>query len=230
MKAMLHARGRFGQFRMLPGLLFAIIIALASDSGKAVAAMGSQKTDLPAKADTDTKAAGQPTTGVAATSPDDYLIGPEDVLAINVWRDPEISRTVPVRPDGKISLPLLGDLDVNGLTTLKVRSLIVTKLKEYIANPEVTVIVQDIKSRTYVVMGKVTKPGSYPLAKPTSVLEAIAVAGGFLEFAKQDKVYVLRRMEDGSQKALPFNYKQVIKGRKLDQNVELKTGDTIVVP
>jgi polysaccharide export outer membrane protein len=203
-------------------------MALASSSGKAVAAMGSQKTNPPAT--TDTKAAGQPTTAAAATSPDDYLIGPEDILAINVWRDPEISRTVPVRPDGKISLPLIGDLDVNGLTTLKVRSLIVAKLKEYIANPEVSVIVQEIKSRTYVVMGKVTKPGSYPLAKPTSVLEAIAVAGGFLEFAKQDKIYVLRRMEDGSQKALPFNYKQVIKGRKLDQNVELKTGDTVVVP
>ena len=228
MKATLRASARFRRFILLLCFFFAVNVALGIASGKAMGATGHQTPTAPEKAGA--KASGQPATGSAAGLADDYIIGPEDVLAVNVWRDPEVSRTVPVRPDGKISLPLIGDLDVSGLTTLKVRSLIVAKLKEYIANPEVSVIVQEIKSRTYVVMGKVVKPGSYPLAKPTSVLEAIAVAGGFLEFAKVNKVYVMRRMEDGSQKALPFDYKQVIKGKKLDQNVDLKTGDTIVVP
>ena len=163
-------------------------------------------------------------------SKDDYIIGPEDVLAINVWKEPDISRSVPVRPDGKISLPLVGDLPASGLTTDKLRDNIAAKLKEYISNPEVIVIVQEVKSRTFNIVGKVGKPGSYDLAKPMTVLDAIAVAGGFLDFAKSGKIYVLRREADGSRKMLPFNYKLVIKGRELDQNVELRPGDTIVVP
>jgi polysaccharide export outer membrane protein len=163
-------------------------------------------------------------------SKDEYVIGPEDVLAINVWKEPEISRSVPVRPDGKISLPLVGDLPASGLTADKLRDNIAAKLKEYISDPEVIVIVQEIRSRTFNIVGKVGKPGSYPMAKPMTVLDAIAVAGGFLDFAKTTKVYVLRREVNGSRKILPFNYKLVIKGQELDQNVELQTGDTIVVP
>ena len=166
----------------------------------------------------------------ARPSKDDYVIGPEDVLAINVWKEPEISRSVPVRPDGKISLPLVGDLPASGLTTDKLRDNIAAKLKEYISNPEVIVIVQEVKSRSFNIVGKVGKPGSYDMAKPMTVLDAIAVAGGFQDFAKTGKVYVLRREADGSRKMLPFNYKLVIKGRGLEQNVELQPGDTIVVP
>jgi polysaccharide biosynthesis/export protein len=163
-------------------------------------------------------------------SKDEYVIGPEDMLAINVWKEPEISRSVPVRPDGKISLPLVGDLSASGLTTDKLRDNIAAKLKEYISNPEVIVIVQEIKSRSFNIVGKVGKPGSYDMAKPMTVLDAIALAGGFQDFAKTGKVYVLRREADGSRKMLPFNYKLVIKGRGLEQNVELQSGDTIVVP
>ncbi len=163
-------------------------------------------------------------------SKDEYVIGPEDVLAINVWKEPEISRSVPVRPDGKISLPLVGDLPASGLTTDKLRDNIAAKLKEYISDPEVIVIVQEVKSRTFNIFGKVQKPGDYPMAKPMTVLDAIAVAGGFLDFAKTSKVYVLRREVDGSRRMLPFNYKLVIKGQGLEQNVELQPGDTIVVP
>lgn len=224
---MLRTRAWFQPFILLWCLLLAANAAGQTASGNDPGAARPQAATAPEK--TDAKPGGAPSTGSAGAT-DDYIIGPEDVLAINVWRDQEISRTVPVRPDGNISLPLIGDLDVKGLTTLQVRSLIVAKLKEYIANPEVSVIVQEIKSRTYIVMGKVAKPGSFSLAKPTTVLEAIAVAGGFLEFAKVNKVYVLRRMDDGSQKTLPFDYKQVIKGKKLDQNIDLKSGDTIVVP
>ena len=160
----------------------------------------------------------------------EYVIGPEDVLAINVWKEPEISRSVPVRPDGKISLPLVGDLPASGLTTDKLRDNIAAKLKEYISDPEVIVIVQEVRSRSFNIVGKVGKPGSYDLAKPMTVLDAIAVAGGFQDFAKSGKIYVLRREADGSRKMLPFNYKSVIKGRGLDQNVELQPGDTVVVP
>jgi polysaccharide biosynthesis/export protein len=163
-------------------------------------------------------------------SKDEYVIGPEDVLAINVWKEPEISRSVPVRPDGKISLPLVGELAASGLTTMKLRDSIAERLKEYISNPEVIVIVQEVKSRSFNIVGKVGKPGSYDMAKPMTVLDAIAVAGGFQEFARTAKIYVLRRQADGSRSMLPFNYKLVIKGRGLEQNVELQLGDTIVVP
>ena len=166
----------------------------------------------------------------ARPSKDDYIIGPEDVLAINVWKEPEISRSVPVRPDGKISLPLVGEVPASGLTTDQLRDNIAGKLKEYISNPEVIVIVEGVKSRSFNIVGKVGKPGSYDLAKPMTVLDAIAVAGGFQDFAKTNKIYVLRRDSDGSRKMLPFNYKLVIKGQGLDQNVELQPGDTIVVP
>lgn len=161
---------------------------------------------------------------------DDYTIGPSDVLAISVWKDTELTRTVPVRPDGKISLPLIGELEVSGLTALKVQHLISQKLNDYISNPQVTVIVQEVRSRTYTIVGKVGKPGSYDLGKPTTVLEAIAIAGGLLDFAKGNKIYIMRRWADGSTIKIPFNYKKVIKGEGPDSNVDLRNGDTIVVP
>ena len=163
-------------------------------------------------------------------SQDGYVIGPSDVLAINVWKDAELSRTMPVRPDGKISLPLIGEIQASGFTAAQLQERIGKKLQVYIAHPEVNIIVQEIKSRSFNVVGKVAKPGSFDLAKPTTVLDAIALAGGFQDFAKLTKIYVLRRMSDGSQKMLPFNYKRVILGRALDQNVELQPGDTVVVP
>jgi len=160
----------------------------------------------------------------------DYVIGPSDVLAVTVWKEPDISRTLPVRPDGKISLPLVGELQASGLTALKLQDVITQKLKDYIANPQVNIVVQEVRSRSFNIVGKVSKTGSFDLAKPTSVLDAVALAGGFQDFAKVSKIYVLRRMPDGSQRMLPFNYKLVIKGKHLDENIELQPGDTIVVP
>ena len=176
------------------------------------------------------KTAGQHSTPNTQQASADYTIGPSDVLAINVWKDTELTRTVTVRPDGKISLPLAGELEVRGLTALQVQRLIVQRLTEYISNPQVTVIVQEVKSQAYLVMGKVVKPGTYELGKPTRVLEAIATAGGFLDFAKVTKIYIIRRQNGGPSETLHFDYKKVIKGKNPEQNVELKNGDTIVVP
>jgi polysaccharide export outer membrane protein len=162
---------------------------------------------------------------------DDYTIGPSDVLDVNVWKDPELSAAkVPVRPDGRITLPLIGELQVAGLTAMNVQLIVRNKLKAYISDPEVTVIVTEVKSRSYVVVGKISHPGSFDLTKPTTVLEAIAIAGGFLDFAKDTRVYILRRQDNGSTTKFPFNYKKVINQHDTDENIELKNGDTIVVP
>jgi polysaccharide biosynthesis/export protein len=164
------------------------------------------------------------------TVPDNYIIGPSDVLAITVWKESEFSKTMPVRPDGKISLPLIGEMQASGLTTAQLRQVVGQKLMDYISEPEVNVVVQEIKSRNFNVMGKVIKPGTYDLARPITVLDAIALAGGFQDFAKISKVYVLRRMADGSQRMFPFNYKLVIKGKNLQENMQIQPGDTVVIP
>jgi len=203
-------------------------VTLGSDSRNAAATQNVEMASLVGQAGK--RAAVQPNAPAPKPVADDYIIGPSDVLAINVWKDTELTRTVPVRPDGKISLPLIGELQVSGLTARKVQGIVAEKLKDYISNPEVTVIVQEVKSRTYAILGKVAKPGSYDLGKPTTVLEAIAVAGGFLDFAKESKIYIMRPTGNGSSVTLHFDYKQLIKGRNPEQNVELKSGDTIIVP
>jgi polysaccharide biosynthesis/export protein len=161
---------------------------------------------------------------------EDYVIGSEDVLAVNIWKEPEISRTVPVRPDGKITLPLIGDVQASGLTPRKLQDNIAQGLRSYVSSPDVTVIVQEVKSLKFNVVGEIAKPGSYTLTEPMTVLDAIAVGGGLRDFAKGGSIYVLRSNQDGSHSKLPFDYKQVIKGKKLSQNVELRSGDTIVIP
>jgi len=159
-----------------------------------------------------------------------YVIGENDLLSIDVWKQQEISRQVPVRPDGKISLPLVGQIQASGLTPLQLQANITEKLKTYISNPEVTVIVEDPRSHQFNMVGQVARPGSYPLTESMTVLDAIAAAGGFKDFAKETKIYVLRPMPGGIRVRIPFNYKNVIKGKDLQENVPLKPGDTIVVP
>lgn len=159
-----------------------------------------------------------------------YVIGAGDLLAINVWKETELTRTVLVRPDGRISLPLVGELQAGGRTAAQLQAEITDKLSSFISHPQVNVIVQEIKSRSFNVVGKVVKPGEFVLIRPTTVLDGVAQAGGFLEFAKTTKIYVLRRLSDGTTSMLPFNYKKVIKGQGLEQNVLLLPGDTIVVP
>ena len=196
-------------------------------------AQSSKKTTTTGAILDNTSASGQVTPtrpDPAGARGDDYLIGPEDVLSISVWKDPELSGSVPVRPDGRITVPLLGELVASGQTPSQLAAEIRGKLKNYVVDPEVQVIVTQVKSHSFNVVGKVMKPGAYDLAKPTTILDSVALAGGFQDFAKLNKIYVLRKMPDGSQKMLPFDYKLVIKGRRLDQNIELQSGDTVVVP
>jgi len=165
-----------------------------------------------------------------AHSDDAYTIGPNDVLAINVWKEPDVSRTVPVRSDGKISLPLAGELQASGQTPRQLEEEIAKRLKSYISDPEVTVIVSESKSQKINILGMVSRPGTYLLSGSTTVLDAIAMTGGFKDFAKQKSIYILRTAPDGSQKRFPFNYKDVIKGKSLEQNIRLLPGDTVVIP
>ena len=179
-------------------------------------------------------AATQPAQNVEASAAkahdNSFVIGNDDVLAINVWKEPDVSRSIPVRSDGKISLPLVGEVQATGRTPLKLEEEIAARLKNYIAEPEVTVIVQQINSQKFNILGMVNKPGSYVINNSATVLDAIALAGGFRDFAKQKSIYILRQDADGSQTRLPFNYKEVVKGKNSGQNIKLQPRDTIVVP
>ena len=179
-------------------------------------------------------AATQPAQNVEASAPkahdNSFVIGNDDVLAINVWKEPDVSRSIPVLSDGKISLPLVGEVQATGRTPLKLEEEIAARLKNYIEEPEVTVIVQQINSQKFNILGQVNKPGSYVISNSATVLDAIALAGGFRDFAKQKSIYILRQDADGSQTRLPFNYKEVVKGKNSGQNIKLQPRDTIVVP
>jgi polysaccharide biosynthesis/export protein len=164
-----------------------------------------------------------------AQSDPTYIIGPMDILNVDVWKEPEISLTVPVRPDGKISLPLLNDVQAAGLTPMQLQVAVTDGLKKFIADPQVTIIVTQINSRRVYVLGEVGHPGAFPMLPHMTVLQAVSSAGGFSQFAKLNGIYVLRT-ENGHQITYPFNYKDVIRGKKAEQNIELKPGDTIVVP
>ena len=163
-----------------------------------------------------------------ATDPT-YVIGTDDVLAIVFWELPSHGAEVAVRPDGKITLPLLNDVQAAGLTPDQLRASITTASAKFIRDPNVSVIVKQINSRKVFVTGQVAKPGPYSLTAPTTVLQMLALAGGPTDFAKKGKIAVMRT-ENGQTTSLKFNYNDVIQGKKLDQNVMLKPGDTVVVP
>jgi polysaccharide biosynthesis/export protein len=167
-------------------------------------------------------------TAVANNDPD-YKIGPSDVLRIDVWKEADISRVAPVRPDGKISLPLLNDVQAAGLTTMQLSTVIASGLKEYITNPQVTVSVNEINSQRVYITGEVTRSGALPLLPKMTVLQALSSTGGFTQFAKLKNIYVLR-IEDGKKVKHAFNYKEVVAGKKQEQDIALQPGDVIVVP
>lgn len=164
----------------------------------------------------------------APPAPADYVIGADDTLRIAVWNEPNLNATLPVRPDGKISLPLLDDVQAAGLTPLQLKESIKEKLKKYVADPRVTVVVTAMNSQRIYVLGEVTHTGAMPLLPHMTMLQALSSAG-FTQFANLKAIYLLRT-QDGQQTKIRFNYKDAIKGKETDQNLVLRPGDTIVVP
>jgi polysaccharide export outer membrane protein len=204
-----------------------LVGSLQAQTDSTPAAPTAAATVAPTKTET---VAPQDTNSAGKAHDDSYIIGNDDVLAINVWKEPDISRSIPVRSDGKISLPLVGEVQATGQTPLKLEKDIAGKLQNYISEPEVSVMVQQSNSQKFNILGQVAKPGSYAIANSPTVLDAIALAGGFRDFAKQKSIYILRQSRDGKDVRLPFNYKDVIKGKSLEQNVKIQARDTIVVP
>ena len=168
-----------------------------------------------------------PKAGVAP--PADYVIGPDDQLSIFFWRDKDLSADVVVRPDGKISLPLLNDVQAAGLTPDQLRQKVTEDAKRFIEDPTATVVVRQINSRKVFITGEVEKPGPYSLTAPTTVLQLISMAGGLKEYANGKKIVVMR-VESGRQMGYAFNYKDVMNRKNMKQNIELKPGDTVLVP
>ena len=165
----------------------------------------------------------------AITPPPGYVIGPDDVLSIVFWRDKDMTADVVVRPDGKVTLPLVNDLTAVGLTPEELRVSVTEAAGKYLEEPSVTVIVKTINSRKVFITGQVNKPGSYPLGGPTTVLQLIALAGGVLEYADSENIAILRQ-QNGRSVSYRFNYKEIATRKNLGQNIELQPGDTIVVP
>ena len=214
-------------------LLFLVVISLAG-AEKARAALQDKKSgkkDPPVTPVGGTSSAGDEATtrAIPATTDPAYVIGPQDMLDINVWKEPDMTRVVPVRPDGKISLPLINDVQAAGSTPQQLAATVTEKLRKYLTDPQVTVIVTAINSQRVYVVGEVLKAGAFPLVPGTTVLQVLANAGGFTTFANVKKIHVIR-MVNGKQTELPFNYREVLKGEKSGQNVTLEPGDTIVVP
>jgi polysaccharide export outer membrane protein len=187
---------------------------------------------LTAAAQQTTPPAGAPSPAAppAQKADDSYVIGPADLLAINVWKEAEISRSIPVRSDGRISLPLIGEVQAAGRTPRQLQEELAKKLSGFISEPDVTVIVQEIHSQKFNVLGQVGHAGTFLLTDSTTVLDAIALAGGFRDFAKQKAIYILRQNPDGTQSRLAFNYKDVVKGKNIEQNIKLLPKDTVVIP
>lgn len=154
-----------------------------------------------------------------------YVIGPLDVLTVQVWDNEKLSRTYSVRPDGMFSMPLAGEIVAAGLTVAKLEQSITAKLSEFMINPIVTIEVPRVNSKNYYVEGEVMRPGQFPLIQNLTVFDALSAAGGFREFARKNKIYILR----GSQ-PIRFNYDEVSRGKRMEQNIPLQNGDHIIVP
>jgi polysaccharide biosynthesis/export protein len=210
-----------------PKRLGFLLIVLSSSLLGQVPASGQANRGLPAA--TAAASPAQPP-ALAGNKADDnsFVIGNDDVLGINVWKEPDFSRSIQVRSDGKISLPLLGEVQAAGRTPLQLEHDIATKLLNYMTKPEVTVMVEQINSKKFNILGQVTKPGSYSLALAPTIVDAIAIAGGLKDFAKQKSIYILRQNPGSGQTRIVFNYKDFLKGT--NQNIKLEPHDTVVVP
>ena len=230
---------RFGYFALVAGLACCPLRAQSdsapspSDTGPAQAiSTPSTMPEAPVDTtyDTTTGTVQRPDGRVSQLVSSNYRIGADDVLTINVWHEPEVSRNVPVRPDGKISLPLVGDVEAAGLTPTELQNELEARFSKYLTDPAVSVIVSEIRSQRVNVLGQVFRPGTYPLVPPMSVIDAIANAGGLKEFAKAGKIYILRTLPNGQTEHIKVQYKNVLKGKRGSKDVLLQTRDTVVVP
>jgi polysaccharide export outer membrane protein len=205
------------------------VVALALAWGVAAPAFAAQEKAEQAQPAESSKpeAAGpvKPMTLPASVDNSSYILGADDVLFIRVWREPDLSGTMAVRPDGKITMPLINEIQAAGLTPNTLTDRITEALSKFINNPQVMVSVQQVRSKRYYVTGEINRPGAYPLATPTTIFEALTMAGGFREFANTKHIVIIR----GTQR-LKFNWKEVVKGKNLGQNVLLENGDKVVVP
>ncbi len=160
----------------------------------------------------------------ASVDPNTYILGVDDVIGVRVWREQDLSGIMTIRPDGKITMPLISEIQASGLTPSQLKEAISTALSKFVNNPQIEVVVETVRSRRYFVDGEVNRPGVYPLASPTTVFEALSMAGGFREFANKKNITILR-----GDKRLKFNWNEVVKGRNLTQNINLENGDHINV-
>ncbi|MFI5104264.1 MAG: polysaccharide biosynthesis/export family protein [Terriglobales bacterium] len=178
--------------------------------------------------------AGSPTSDTTASAPaanltgPEYVIGPDDVLHIAVWKEADLTATLPVRPDGKISLPLLNDVQAAGMTPMQLAGSLTEKLRKYLADPRVTVVVTQINSKRIYMVGEVARTGAMPMSPNMTVLQALSTAG-LTQFAHTKKIYVMRN-ENGKEVKMPVNYDRLVKGRDMDRNYVLRPGDTVVIP
>ena len=211
--------------RLISGIVMLLMLlsvgTWAQDNAK------DKQEEKPASTPADQSKEASPKEPVSVAGPD-YVIGADDSLHISVWKEPDLTNTLPVRPDGKISMPLLNDVQAAGLTPMQLATSLTEKLKKYLADPRVTVVVTQMTSQRFYVLGEVLHSGAIPLLPNMTVLQALATAG-FTQFANTKGIYVLRT-ENGKQQKMPFNYKQAMKGDAPAQNITLKPGDTIVVP
>ncbi len=213
-------------------LTSAVAVALLATAGGAVVAA---QTTAPASPQTQTGAPTPPAASAPAASPpaaeppEGYVIGPEDVLGILFWRDTEMTGDVTVRPDGKVTLPLLGDIQAAGLSPDALTKVIQDAASKFQQDPAVTIVVRQINSRKVFITGQVANPGAFPLAGPRTVMQLIALAGGLTEYADKKNITIVR-FDKGRQLVFKFNYSDVAKGKGLDQNIVLQPGDTVVVP
>ncbi len=216
-----------GKIRVTFVFLSMLTVAIASPEAQEKASAANTEPSAEAKLlSAPTPAASKNQTPVS----DDYKIGPGDLLSIHIWKEPDLSRSVLVRPDGKLSLPMVGELAVNNDTVNELKARLTAEYRKYVNEPDITVIVQEARSHRFNVVGQVQRPGSFVITQPTTVLDAIAMVGGFRDFAKRKKIYVLRAQADGTTKRLPFDYNKVLKGQNWEENVQLQSGDTVVVP
>lgn len=203
--------------------IWVVLIAIPGLTRAGVSAEGQQV----AKVNSPAVASKAPASGEAAAG--DYVIGADDVLSVVFWRDPQLSGEVLVRPDGKISLPLLDEVAAAGLTPRQLRDVLVTEARRFVTEPVMTVVVKQINSRKAYITGQVARPGQYALTPSMNVLQLIATAGGLTDYAKSKDIRVVR-VEHGRSVSLPFDYDEMAKSKKTPQNIELKAGDTVIVP